>query len=604
MTHPQTQIHAHGPGEQQEAPNVWWAILVLVVITLLAYSNAAHDELVLDDKKFVGTESIVELEDTGEAFSRDIWDKNEVKSGLYRPMLLIFLDLETRLFGDWAIGYHLVNILTHLLACLLLFGFLLHLLHKLGGSGKTAMLAALLSAVVFAVHPAHTEVVNSIFNRSSIYVSICAILGLWWVSYWVDKRPVTAWLGLALFYSIGIFFKESALVIPGIAVALIFILSDKSFAERIRRFLPVFALLIPIAIFFYIRHLAFSTGVGDVGEVSAAGTAAGATPPEARLVPDLEIILAMITNLGLGLKVLLWPHPLQLFYQEPTGMEFWLLNSLQAGLLATAIYLFLKGKPGLAAGLAFYYIAMLPSSRVISLDHAVPHLAERYLYFPSVGLAITLAIALMNIMKRYGAQLPIMVGLPLILFMSFLTWERNHEWSDEYLLFKTEYDRGYRNQGAVRLIVGKLIEAKNFQGIIDICEENPEKQAWSIKFSNTCALSYLRLKRYEDAITAFELTARNKNHWVEASLAIGDILIETGKLQEGADRYAEVINRTDDPAPKEVLKGVLLLKLYPGNRQKTLEAKAYFDRALAIDPESEQAKAWIEHVDALLDPQS
>ena len=36
---------------------------MLVVITLLAYSNAMHDKLVLDDKKFVGTESIVELED-------------------------------------------------------------------------------------------------------------------------------------------------------------------------------------------------------------------------------------------------------------------------------------------------------------------------------------------------------------------------------------------------------------------------------------------------------------------------------------------------------------------------------------------------------------
>ena len=156
---------------------------------------------------------------------------------------------------------------------------------------------------------------------------------------------------------------------------------------------------------------------------------------------------------------------------------------------------------------------------------------------------------------------------------------------------------------AVRLIVGKLIEAENFQGVIDICEENPKKQAWSFKFSNTCALSYLRLKRYEDAIASFEMTANNKDHWVEASLAIGDILIETGKLQEGADRYAEVINRTDDPAPKEVLKGVLFLKLYPGSRQKILEAKAYFEKALEIDPESEQAKAWIEHVDALLDPE-
>ena len=104
MTRSQTQLHSDKSGDQQGAPNVWWAILVLVVITLLAFSNAAHDKLVLDDKMFVGTESIVELEDTGEAFSRDIWDKESVKSGLYLPLLLVTFDLETRLFGDWIFG--------------------------------------------------------------------------------------------------------------------------------------------------------------------------------------------------------------------------------------------------------------------------------------------------------------------------------------------------------------------------------------------------------------------------------------------------------------------------------------------------------------------
>ena len=53
----------------------------------------------------------------------------------------------------------------------------------------------------------------------------------------------------------------------------------------------------------------------------------------------------------------------------------------------------------------------------------------------------------MNLIKRDGAQVPVLVGLPLIIFLSFLTWERNHEWSDEYLLFVTEYERGYRDDG-------------------------------------------------------------------------------------------------------------------------------------------------------------
>lgn len=595
MTRTQTHEFLNSPADEARTPSVWWAILMLAVITMLAFANAAHDELVLDDKVFVGPESTLDLKDNREAFLQDIWEKKSIKSSLYRPLLLINFSLENRLFGDWITGYHLVNILTHLLACLLLFGFLMHILQKLGGSSKTAMLAALLASMVFAAHPVHTEVVNSIFNRSSIYVSICAIAGLWWLSHWLDRRPVIAWLGLALFYSIGILFKESALVIPGIAVALIIILSDMNFGERIRRFLPVLGLLIPIALFFYLRHLALTTGMNDAGDPVATG---------ARPLPDLDSVLAVLGNLGRGLRVILWPNPLQMFYREPSSVELGLVIMLQVVLLALAVYLFFKGKPGLAAGLAFYYIAMLPASRIISLDKVMPHLAERYLYFPSVGLTITLAIALMNTITRYGPRLPVLIGMPLIVFLTVLTWERNHEWSTEYLLFKTEYDRGYRGHGAIRLIVGKLVEAKDFQGVVKICEENPEAQAMSFYFSNTCAYSYLHLKRADDAIGSFELTAQHKKHWAKANLAIADILIKTGRLQEGADRYAEVINRSDDPAVKEVLKGLLNLELYPGNRQKMLEAKEYFEKALSIDPESELARAWVKQVDTMLSPRA
>ena len=191
MTRPQIQQTEDKSAPRSQTMGVWWAIFVLSVITLLAYANAAHDALVLDDKVFVGPQSILGLESHSEAFFRDIWEKRGVNSGLYRPLLLINFNLENHLFQDWIIGYHLVNIFTHLLASLLLFGFLLHLVRKLGGSGKTAMLAALLAAAIFAVHPVHTEVVNTVFNRSSIYVSISAILGLWWLSHWLETRPVS-----------------------------------------------------------------------------------------------------------------------------------------------------------------------------------------------------------------------------------------------------------------------------------------------------------------------------------------------------------------------------------------------------------------------------
>ena len=63
MTRTQTHEFLNSPADEARTPSVWWAILMLAVITMLAFANAAHDELVLDDKVFVGPESTLDLKD-------------------------------------------------------------------------------------------------------------------------------------------------------------------------------------------------------------------------------------------------------------------------------------------------------------------------------------------------------------------------------------------------------------------------------------------------------------------------------------------------------------------------------------------------------------
>lgn len=576
----------------------WWAMIVLTIVTLLAYSNAAHESLVLDDKAFVGPGTKLGLQKPTDAFLVDIWEKSVVSSGLYRPLLMISFHFENRLFEQWPVGFHLVNILLHLVACLLLFGFLRHLLSKRGYAEKTSALAALLAAVIFAVHPVHTEVVNSVFNRSSIYVSIFAIIGLWWLFSRLDTRPVMAWLGLGAIYSLAILFKESALVIPGIAAMMVILMTPGNLLERMRRFLPVFYLLLPIIVFFFIRSIALAPGQAEVESAGGAGALA-----QLSWLPDRETWLKVMGNMGRGLWVTLWPYPLRLYYSVHATDLLILLAVFQGILAALAVYLLVKGRPALAVGLAFFYLAMLPASRLISLDSIPPNLQERYLYFPSVGLAITLSFALAYLIQRLDPRKILAGALVLVFVLTALTWDRNHEWSSEYLLFRTEYDRGYRGYHAVRLIVGALAEDGNHRDIVEICEENPKMQARIARFSNTCALAYRNLGQTDDAIRSFEMTARHKAHWFEANMMIANILIQAGRPQEGADRYVQLINETDDPVVKEIMKGVMFLQLYPGNRQKLLEARGYFEQALFFDPNSEEAKAWIEHVDSMLNPQ-
>ncbi len=575
---------------------------MLTLVTLLAFSNSITENVVFDDKVFAGPDRHNPIENLGDAFHRGLWG-NEAGNGrgLYRPLLLINFELENRLFGSWTRGFHLVNVLLHLAATLALYGFLQHLISRMGPKREMVQLAALLAALVFAVHPVHAEVINSIFNRSSILVSLFAIAGLWWLFAHLDSKPARAWIGLGVAYTIGIFFKESALVIPGIAVALIVILTPGSLLQRIRRFLPVFWLLLPIAVYFYLRSSALAQPAAGGLESMESG-AELAIMLDATRLPGQDTLLSALTVLGGGLKLILWPYPLQLFYIYPSDAMIGFLIISQLLLIAAAIVLFFRGRPGLAAGLSFYYIAMLPASRLISMDGAAPHLADRYLYFPSIGLALALAYALVALLRRFGRRTVILFTFPLVLLLAALSWERNHEWRSELLLFETEYSWGHRGPLSLRVLVGSHAALGHYTRVLEICDENPEWFGHASTFTMTCGYNYLLYDRVDDAIHAFEQAVAHDGNWIQAKLALAKIYLKQDELQKAADQYVYIINRLDDLALKEMYKGVLLLELYPRNREKLTEAKGHFEKALRLDPDIDKAQDWIDHLEAMLDP--
>ena len=140
-------------------------LLLLVLVTLAAYMNAWPDNLTLDDKLIAvsGYFSGLSLSGALHFFNEDLWAVLGGNSGLYRPLLMVTIAMDAYIYGDWVAGYHLSNILLHLLVTLLVYGFIRHLLLVSGGQSPLSDHIALLAAMVFGVHPVHTEVVNSIF---------------------------------------------------------------------------------------------------------------------------------------------------------------------------------------------------------------------------------------------------------------------------------------------------------------------------------------------------------------------------------------------------------------------------------------------------------
>ena len=133
------------------------AYAILIVFTLIAYANAWPDNLTFDDRVFADPNRFSGLGpgDLMRFFTEDLWAASGGDSRLYRPLLLLVIAAESQVFGDWMAGYHLVNIGLHVLATLLVYGFISELLAICGHQRGEARQFALMAALLFGVHPIH-----------------------------------------------------------------------------------------------------------------------------------------------------------------------------------------------------------------------------------------------------------------------------------------------------------------------------------------------------------------------------------------------------------------------------------------------------------------
>src|SRR6185436_1377839 len=93
-----------------------------------------------------------------------------IPNDLYRPLSLVMFAIEYQFFGPNPAAGHFFNILTFIGCVIMLFLFL----DKFFGGKKTAI--AFIGALVFAVHPIHTEVVANIKSRDEL---LCYFFGFW-----------------------------------------------------------------------------------------------------------------------------------------------------------------------------------------------------------------------------------------------------------------------------------------------------------------------------------------------------------------------------------------------------------------------------------------
>src|SRR5574341_516770 len=194
------------------------ALALLVLLAGLAYAATLGNGFVYDDITLIGENKLLKrLDSIPQLLVSDWWKGVEEQIGRvrpddgspssgdrrYRPLVAITYVLNYTIGGPAPLGYHLVNALLHAVVSWLLYLVALDLGFSAG--------ASLVAAVLFAVHPLHSEAVAWVVGRPELLMSLGVLAGLW------CAIRGYRWLALAAFVC-GLLSKEQAVVLPALVV--------------------------------------------------------------------------------------------------------------------------------------------------------------------------------------------------------------------------------------------------------------------------------------------------------------------------------------------------------------------------------------------------
>ncbi|MEC8424893.1 MAG: hypothetical protein VX000_14010, partial [Myxococcota bacterium] len=379
----------------------WWPLALLLVVAAAAYaplwgvSFSWDDEALIVDNQLTG-----DLARWPEFFTRDLWSTtrlSSLKSGYYRPLLLVSLALDRALFGLSSTAAHVHSLLWHLGAVAALYALLLRF---------AAPFAAVAGASLFALHPVQSEVLALVAARNDAMAAalVLAALGLLAPR---EVRPGRLLLAGLLALG-GLLSKESAILAVVMLGAL-----DLARWRRPGPFRRYAVLGAAVCAYLPLRRMA---------DLDAAITPdAGAFS----LLADNAIAVA-----GVYGKLVVWPWPLtparHINYLPPIGDT--LFGLVVLGSLAGAAVWRGERRALVLAGGAWAIASFVPSLAA-TLDKGL--LGERYLYLPLAGLALSLVGAAPR-MPRWSA-LAIAAPSVLALQLRLPTWEDSRTvWQDAH----------------------------------------------------------------------------------------------------------------------------------------------------------------------------
>lgn len=485
----------------------------------------------------------------------------------YFPLQILSYSLDYLLWHIQPFGYHLTNLILHILNAVLLF----LLLKSIFSDPWISFLAALF----WGLHPVNVESVSWVAERKNVlsmaFLLLSFLTYLAYLKQTTRRRRRDFYLGTLLLFLLSLLAKVSAVVLP-----LLFLLYDFCFRregkmEMIKEKIPFFLLSILFAmITVWVYHR------GDQLVDFYGGS------------PYFHA-LAMVNVLVEYLISLVMPLYLDNYYITPIPKSIFeaqvLLSIAALILIALLVWRSLRRHRLLFFWAGWFFISLLPMINIVPI--AILR-ADRYMYLPAVGFFYFLAKVLLRLWGMKPRHVLLTLSLLLIFFLtagySFLTLERNKVWKDTITLWSDNIKKFPSHSSAYLYIGGTYWALGKLDAAILLCKSGLRENPRDVNLLNCLSMVYKSKGNLESAESLLREAASLDPAYSSTYNNLGAIYYQKGEMDKALGEFERAAKLSPNDSPALANIGVIFWE-----RGQIDEALQQFKKALAISPASIQA---------------
>lgn len=507
-------------------------VVLLFLLSVGCYLNTLMNAFVYDDElQILKNPYVKSWHYLPQIFRTTVWSfiGSAGDTNYYRPLMTMTYLALWNVFGDSPVGYHLFNILLNALV--------VTCVYYVGRNLFKNQWPALVAAILFAVHPVHTETVSWIAAVPDLEATLLCLLGF----HVYLNSPEIPWkrqILIVICFLLALLAKEPALMLAPLLVYYEHFARESrletTFPSKAKRYLPVCL----AALGYLVLRVAL------LGKLAPVLQHSQLTWPQ-----TIYSAFALITEYA---RLLFWPTKLSAFHvfhaSDSFGEPVVLLGVgivIITLILASVLY---KRFPAAAFCIVWIGVTLAPVLNARWMAGNV--LTERYLYLPSVGFCWLVGWAVKTawdlVEAKSGAKLPIRatlsaIGIALVLLAVTSTWSRNRVWRNDLTLYtktlQTDPDSHimHMNLGVTYYESGDFAAAeREIRRAVDL---KPD----STNDLNALGCVYLEQGRLIEARDALQRAITLKPQWTDPHFNYGRLLKKMGQDDDALAEFQKAV---------------------------------------------------------------